>query len=102
MDYQQNEPTSIGEGSHSAVKMATKSVFHKRSKNIDTRNHCIRDKVANNTIQLKYTQTNEMGADILTKCLPQSEVERYTKNLLEQTQITLYETRRNLSRGISI
>lgn len=53
----------------SAQKLASNPIFHKRSKHIDVRYHFVRECVSNNLITIRYQQTNEMVADILTKSL---------------------------------
>lgn len=43
------------------------SVFHLRTKHIDSRNHFISDEILNNKIKLKYIQTNKVTTDVMTK-----------------------------------
>lgn len=58
-----------------ALKLAENPVYHKRSKHIDIKYHHIRDLVQNQEIRLKYCQTSEMIADIMTKNL--SKIKHY-------------------------
>ena len=44
--------------------------MHGRTKHIDLRFHFIRDLVADELITLKYCNTEEQVADVLTKTLP--------------------------------
>ena len=67
---------------------------------MDTKSHFLRDKVDDKFIQLLYTPTNKMGADIPTESLPQPKVERHFKTLLGQIQFTHYKIRHNLNGGI--
>lgn len=53
----------------SALKLASSSQSHNRSKHIDVRCHFIRDVVKNKFVKVKYIPTEEMPADILTKGL---------------------------------
>ena len=82
MGYQQMQATVIGEDNQSCIKLATNPVMHKRSKHIDTKYHFIREKVDDNSIQLVYTPTNQLAADLLTKSLPQVKVEQHRKQLM--------------------
>ncbi|KAG8648959.1 hypothetical protein MANES_08G054502v8 [Manihot esculenta] len=52
-----------------AIALAKNSVYHDRSKHIDTRFHFIRQCVQSEVIELEYVNTNEQLADILTKPL---------------------------------
>ena len=82
MGYQQMQATVIGEDNQSCIKLATNIVMHKRSKHIDTKYHFIREKVDDNSVQLVYTPTDQLAADLLTKSLPQVKVEQHRKQLL--------------------
>ena len=42
LGYEWFEPTTIGEGNQSCIKLATNPMLHKRSKHIDTKHHFIR------------------------------------------------------------
>eukprot|EP00253_Pinus_taeda_P017527 PITA_17527 len=53
----------------SAITLSKNSVFHKRTKHIDTRFHYIRELVNNRKIVLQHCSTQEQVADILTKPL---------------------------------
>eukprot|EP00253_Pinus_taeda_P013575 PITA_13575 len=53
----------------STIALSKNSVFHKRTKHIDTRFHCIRELVNNGEIVLEHCMTQEQVADILTKPL---------------------------------
>ena len=65
----QEEPTKIFVDNKSAITLAKNTVFHDRSKHIDTRYHYIRECVANNEVQLEYVKTHDQAADIFTKPL---------------------------------
>lgn len=54
----------------SAAKLAVNPVFHSRSKHIDIKCHFIRQALVEHHIDLLYTPTENMVADILTKTLP--------------------------------
>eukprot|EP00253_Pinus_taeda_P020410 PITA_20410 len=55
----------------SAIAISKNSVFHKRTKHIDTKFHYIRELVNNGEIILQHCRTQEQVADILTKPLDQ-------------------------------
>ncbi|XP_071574596.1 uncharacterized protein [Temnothorax nylanderi] len=55
-----------------AAKLAVNPVFHSRSKHIDIRCHFIRQALTDHRINLVYTPTEDMVADVLTKALPSS------------------------------
>ena len=82
MDCQQMQATVIGEDNQSCIKLATNPVMHKRSKQIDTKYHSIRENVDDNSGQLIYTSTDQLAADLLTKSLPKVKVEQHRKKRL--------------------
>jgi len=53
-----------------AQKLVANPVFHSRTKHIDIRHHFVREAVKHHNIELKYTPTEDMAADVLTKGLP--------------------------------
>lgn len=53
----------------SAIKLSVNPMYHKRSKHIDTRHHFIRDAISAKLVEVKYLQTADMPADVLTKSL---------------------------------
>lgn len=61
------DSVTIFNDNQSAIKLSMNPIFHERSKHIDIRYHFIRETVDKNTIQLKYLETENMIADILTK-----------------------------------
>ena len=69
LHIQQVEPTVIYEDNQSAICIAQNPQYHSKTKHIDIKYHFVREKVLDNTIELKYCPTNDMLADILTKGL---------------------------------
>ena len=65
----------------SAIALSKNSVFHKRTKHIDTKFHYIRELVNNGEIILEHCRTQEKFADILTKPLGQKSFEFLRKCL---------------------
>lgn len=66
------EITILYSENQGAIKLAHNPVFHKRSKHIDIRYHCIRSWISENKFVLKYISTEKMIADMLTKSLGQN------------------------------
>ncbi len=65
-----NAPTGatvILEDNQSAICMAKNPQFHGRAKHIGIKYHFIREQVNSSTVELKYCQTEEVVADMLTK-----------------------------------
>jgi hypothetical protein len=80
-------PIIICEDNQSAIKMAKNPIHNCRSKHIDVRYHVIRDLVAAKVIEVKYLETENMTADIMTKSLGFVLHARHTKGLgMEDTQ----------------
>jgi hypothetical protein len=53
----------------SAIALSKNSVYHERSKHIDTRFHYIRDCVESGMFEIQHVCTEDQRADILTKSL---------------------------------
>lgn len=69
LDPEQSGPTLIYEDNQSTIAMSKNPQFHGRSKHIGIKFHFIREQVANDRVELKYQQTDDMIADIFTKGL---------------------------------
>eukprot|EP00253_Pinus_taeda_P029907 PITA_29907 len=78
---EQAKATVIFCDNSSAIALSKNSVFHKRTKHIDTRFHYIRELVSNGEITLQHCRTQEQVADILTKPLDQKSFEFLRKCL---------------------
>eukprot|EP00253_Pinus_taeda_P011790 PITA_11790 len=75
----------------SPIALSKNSVFHKRTKHIDTRFHYIRELVKNNgEIVLEHCRTQEQVADILTKPLDQKSFE-FLRKCLGMTEFPAVE-----------
>jgi transposase InsO family protein len=68
-DIASEEPTVIYEDNQGCIAMAKNPVNHERTKHIDIRYNFVRERVEDKTIVVKYLETTEMLADILTKGL---------------------------------
>lgn len=54
---------------NNALKLAENPVFHNRSKHIDVRHHYVREILEGGNLEIAYTPSEEMPADILTKAI---------------------------------
>eukprot|EP00253_Pinus_taeda_P018240 PITA_18240 len=81
LGQEQEKATVIFCDNSSAIALSKNSVFHKRTKHIDTRFHYIRELVNNGEIVLEHCRTQEQVADILTKPLDQKGFEFLRKCL---------------------
>lgn len=61
---------NIYNDSQSAQKLLQNQMLHGRSKHIDVRYHFVKDLANNDVVKINYLETENMPADILTKCLP--------------------------------
>ena len=66
----------IFEDNQSTISMARNPQFHGRSKHIALKYHFIRDQVSDGKIDLKYCNTSDMVADIMTKGLSGEQFEK--------------------------
>jgi hypothetical protein len=56
----------------SAISIAKNTVFHKRMRHLERRQHFLRDRVEKGDIEMKYIDTERQLADIFTKPLDAS------------------------------
>jgi hypothetical protein len=77
LGQEQLTSTVIYGDNQGAIALAKNPAFHGRSKHIDTQHHYIREKIADKTIELQYTPTDEQVADGLTKALARPSFERF-------------------------
>ncbi|KAG8484252.1 hypothetical protein CXB51_023902 [Gossypium anomalum] len=70
-----DSPVQIYCDNQSAVKLASNSVFHVRTKHIEARHHFIFEKVLDQEIVLEGISSNQQIADIFTKALGKPEFE---------------------------
>ncbi|KAL0367342.1 UNVERIFIED_CONTAM: Copia protein [Sesamum radiatum] len=67
LNFQQKNPTEIYVDNKSAIALANNSVFHERSKHIDTKYHFIREAISKKEVKLEYVKSQDQIADIFTK-----------------------------------
>ena len=60
-------PTIIYNDNQGSLLLAKNPIFHSRTKHIDVKHHFIRELVDERMVELRYCETENMLADILTK-----------------------------------
>lgn len=81
MGFTQEYATTIMDDNYGCIQLANNAVTLARSKHIDIRHHFVREKVADNTIELKYIESEVNTADILTKAICRVKFEKHAKSL---------------------
>eukprot|EP00253_Pinus_taeda_P004619 PITA_04619 len=79
--HEQENETTIYCDNSSAIALSKNSVFHKKTKHIDTKFHFIRELVNNGEIVLQHWRTEDQLADILTKPLAKKSFDHFRKCL---------------------
>eukprot|EP00253_Pinus_taeda_P027748 PITA_27748 len=79
--HEQENDTTIYYDNSSAIALSKNSIFHKRTKHIDTKFHSIRELVNNGEIVLQHCRTEDQPADILTKPLAKKSFDHFRKCL---------------------
>ena len=59
-----------------AIHLAKNSMFHKRTKHIDVRYHCIRDALEDKMFEFERFHTDDNGSDMLTKVLASEKLKK--------------------------
>ena len=72
----QNDTIKILADNQGAIKLAKHPIIHPRTKHIDIHHHFIREKIANQDVDLEYVPSHENLADILTKSLGRTKLEK--------------------------
>ena len=79
LEGRQTVPITVFDDSQSAIAMTKNPQFHGKTKHIAIKYHFIREEVEKGTINLKYCQTDNMIADILTKGLSKDKHDKLKK-----------------------
>lgn len=77
MKIHQNSPTVIFEDNQSCIRLIKDQKLSNRTKHIDTKIHFVKDHVDQNHIVCTYCPSEEMIADMLTKPLCSSKIEKF-------------------------
>ena len=75
------DPTKIYEDNQSTICMTNNPQFHGRAKHIDIKYHYVGEQVLAKVIELKYCESENMIADILTKGLGQKQFENLREHI---------------------
>lgn len=75
LGYPVQLPSVLYCDNQSCISLTKNPKFHERSKHIDIKYHFLREKVDSKLLQLEFTPTSEMWADVLTKSLSKSKHE---------------------------
>ena len=65
-----------------AIALANNPVQHQRSKHIDIRYHFVRDEIQNGSLQLFYIPSEDNMADVFTKPVVRSKIEKFRSLLM--------------------
>lgn len=65
----------------SAIALAEKPIFHRRTKHIEIDVHFVRDKITAKELEVKYVNNENQLANILTKALPTTSFEYFRSKL---------------------
>lgn len=87
MGQKQKQPTTLYRDNMGAIALSGNPVFHSRTKHVAVHHHYIRDVIAEGEIDLKYIQTTDNLADVLTKSLPSEALLKHCRvmNLMAAT-----------------
>ncbi len=66
----------------SAIAISENDKFHNRTKHIDIRHHYIRETIKNKEVELKWIESEEQDADILTKSLAKPLFEKLRSRIM--------------------
>ena len=86
-----------------AIALAKDPKFHPRTKHIAIQHHWVREKIAEQEVDLQYVETNRQIADGLTKALPKDSFEAFRAALgLEGSAVASSGPARNAAGDISL
>lgn len=76
-----NYSVSIHCDNESAIKLVRNSMFHARTKHIETRYHFVQEKVLTQDIELLKIRTGDQVVDIFTKALVKTKFKEFRESL---------------------
>ena len=77
-------PTKMFVDNQGAIHLGKEEAFHRRTRHIDVRAHCVREAVANNHIELEYVPSNQLVADMMTKPLIPQQLKYLREQVLSE------------------
>lgn len=81
LGLEQKEPTTLYCDNQAAIALSSNPEYHSRSKHVDIQYHFLRQHVEIGTVALKFTGTDKMAADGLTKPLSRQKHDQFCKFL---------------------
>lgn len=81
LGYEQVSASVVHADNMRCIALTRNPTAHLRAKHIDIRHHFVRERVANNEVDLQYCSTKNMLADVFTKQLPREAFERFRAEL---------------------
>ena len=79
--FPQSKPTVIRQDNSAVISLSKNPIAHKKTKNLLTRMHYIRDMVETGQIELVKGDTNDMVSDMFTKVVPAAREREFTEFL---------------------
>ena len=81
LSFTQMVPTPIEEDNQSTIALTEIPQFHRWSKHFNPKLFYLREKIADEEIDVNYCATGDMPADVLTKALPKPAHKAHVKSL---------------------
>lgn len=81
LGFCQDSATVLFEDNKGAIEVSRNPKFHSRLKHVDVRHHFLRDAVQAGTLSLKYCDTDNQLADIMTKGLSRDRFQKMRDQL---------------------
>jgi hypothetical protein len=79
--FEQKGPTTVFENNNACIAIGSNLETKERSKHIDIKYHFVREKIASCEICFRRIDTKEQIADVLTKALDKTKLEKFRENL---------------------
>jgi len=80
--YHKNLGNLVWEDNAGAIAITQNDVFHQRTKHIDIKYHFVLDYVEQGFVSVRYANTKDNIADVMTKCLPGPAFVRFRNKLM--------------------
>lgn len=79
-------PVVLFEDNQAAIAICCNQQYHGRLKHVDVQYHFIRDCVRRGVVKVQYCPTSDMIADIMTKPLPATTLQRLVRSIFQRAQ----------------
>jgi hypothetical protein len=87
MGIDTSEPAVIGQDNMAAIQLVNDGRFNARTRHIDLRFHHAHQQMKLGVMKVKYLDTHNMSADVLTKQLPRPSFELHRAVLLGHREL---------------